>query len=74
MSRTVADLLVGVLERLEPAFHRTRPQHPRPYWLGDTFVVLGPEVLQLEQICRAVFVYSRRSFSSRSAATAESYV
>ena len=30
MSRTVADLLVGVLERLEPAFHRTRPQRPRP--------------------------------------------
>ena len=26
MSQTVADLLVGVLERLEPAFHRTRPQ------------------------------------------------
>ena len=47
MFRTVADLLVGVLERLEPAFHRTRP---RPYWLGDTFEVLGSEVLQLEQI------------------------
>ena len=31
MVRTVADLLVGVLERLEPAFHRTRPQRPRPY-------------------------------------------
>ena len=50
MSRTVADLLVGVLERLKPAFHRTRPQRPRPYWLGDTFEVLGSEVLQLEQI------------------------
>ena len=30
MSRTVADLLVGVLERLEPAFHRTpRSAHAR---------------------------------------------
>ena len=46
MSRTVADLLVGVLERLEPAFHRTRPQRPRPNWLSDTFEVLGSEVLQ----------------------------
>ena len=50
MSRTVTDLLVGVLERLEPAFHRTRSQRPRPNWLSDTFEVLGSEVLQLEQI------------------------
>ena len=70
MSRTVADLLVGVLERLEPAFHRTRPQHPRPYWLGDTFEVLGSEVLQLEQIADQFSVCSRRSLSSRSTPTA----
>jgi hypothetical protein len=70
MSRTVADLLVGVLERLEPAFHRTRPQRPRPYWLGDTFEVLGSEVLQLEQIADQFSVCSRRSLSSWSAPTA----
>ena len=39
------------MQRLETAFRRTRPQRrPGPHWPGDALEVLGPEVLQLEQI------------------------
>ena len=39
------------MQRLEAAFHRTRPQRrPGPHRPGDALEVLRPEVLQLEQI------------------------
>ena len=39
------------VERLEAALYRTRPQRcPGPHRSGDALEVLGPEVLQLEQI------------------------
>ena len=39
------------VQRLEAAFRRTRPQRrPGPHRPGDALEVLGPEVLQLEQI------------------------
>ena len=39
------------VQRLEAAFHRTRPQRrPDAYRAGDALEVLGSEVLQLEQI------------------------
>ena len=39
------------VQRLEAAFHRTRPQRrPGSHRPGDALEVLGPEVLQLEQI------------------------
>ena len=39
------------MQRLEAAFHRTRPQRRQgPHRPGDALEVLGPEVLKLEQI------------------------
>ena len=39
------------MQRLEAAFHRTRPQRrPGPHRPGDTLEVLRAEVLELEQI------------------------
>ena len=41
----------GRVQRLEAAFHGTRPQRrPGPHRPGDALEVLGPEVLQLEEI------------------------
>ena len=39
------------MQRVEAAFHRTHPQRrPGPHRPGDALEVLGPEVLQLEEV------------------------
>ena len=39
------------MQRLEAAFHRTRPQRrPGPHRPGDALEVLGPEIPELEEI------------------------
>jgi hypothetical protein len=41
----------GCVQRLKAALNRACPhRRPRPYRLGDAFYLIGPEVLQLEQV------------------------